>query len=87
MKETKETTFNFAVICNIQNQIFKVIKDIDNEIFYDFMTNYLADLDDDDEDVKFCDRKFDSYGDDVDGFIDSCFENNHAFVVYWIKHL
>lgn len=83
MKETKENTFNFAVICNKQNQIFKVIKDIDNEIFYDFMTNYLADLDDDDEDVKFCDRRFDSYGDDVDGFIDSCFENNHAFVVYW----
>ena len=83
MKETKENTFNFAVICNKQNQIFKVIKDIDNEIFYDFMTNYLADLDDDDEDVKFCDRRFESYGDDVDGFIDSCFENNHAFVVYW----
>lgn len=48
------------------------------------MTNYLADLDNDDEDcINFCDRSFDSYGDNVDGFIISCFEHNNAFVVYW----
>lgn len=84
MKEIKENTFNFAVMCNKQNQIFKVVKDIDNEKFYDYMSDYLAELDDDDEDcIKFCDRTYNSYGDDVDGFINSCFENNHAFVVYW----
>lgn len=83
MKETKENTFNIAVICKKQNEIFEVVKDFDNENFYDYITSYLAELDDDDEDIKFCDRTFNSYGDDVDGFIDSCFENNYAFIVYY----
>lgn len=84
MKETKETTFDIAVICSKQSEIFKVVRDIDNEIFYDLVTNYLADLDDDDDDcINFCDRSFNSYGDNVDGFIISCFEHNNAFVVYW----
>ena len=84
MKETKENVFNFAVMCNNTSQIFKVVKNMDFDKFYNLMSNYLGELDDDDKDcIKFCDRKYGSYGDDVDGFIDSCFENNHAFVVYW----
>lgn len=84
MKETKENVFNFAVMCNNTSQIFKVVKNMDFDKFYNLMSNYLGELDDDDKDcIKFCDRTNNSYGDDVDGFIDSCFENDHAFVIYW----
>lgn len=84
MKKTKKNVFNFAVMCNNNSQIFKVVKNMDFDKFYNLMSNYLGELDDDDKDcIKFCDRTYNSYGDDVDGFIDSCFENNHAFVVYW----
>lgn len=80
----EENLFTIAVICSKQSEIFKVVRNIDNEHFYELMTNYLADLDDDDEDcINFCDRSFDSFGDNVDGFIISCFEHNNVFVVYW----
>lgn len=84
MKETKENTFTIAVICKKQKEIFEVVEDFDNEQFYDYMSNYLSELDDDDPDcIEFCDRLYNSYGDNVDGFIISCFENNNVFVVYW----
>lgn len=35
MKETKETTFDIAVICSKQSEIFKVVN-IDNETFLRF---------------------------------------------------
>ena len=84
MKETKENVFNFAVMCNSTSQIFKVVKNMDIDKFYDLIGNYLGDLDDDDNDrIKFCNIQYDDYGYDVEGFIDSCFENDCAFVVYW----